>query len=181
MVDVSYQIVLSTLQTVGLLVGIFYYIMTIRINQRNQEISIKNQELTLESQRQALETRQAQLFMQLTTMTRTKEWLELMEHLNFKWSTFDEWSERIDNDVKAQHAWINLSYFYEQLGVLVREGYIDIRLVALYDTVGITAGWEYYREIISVFKKDYRRSGENWEYVYDELMKYLEEHPELKP
>ena len=30
MVDVSYQMVLSTLQTVGLLVGIFYYVMVPR-------------------------------------------------------------------------------------------------------------------------------------------------------
>ena len=42
--------VLSTLQTTGLLVGIFYYIVTLN----NQQ---KNQELTLIAQAQALETR----------------------------------------------------------------------------------------------------------------------------
>ena len=172
MVDVSYQMVLSTLQTVGLIVGIFYYVMTLQ-NTR------KNQELTLKSQQQALETRQAQFFMQVTTRTRTKEWLETMEYLNFEWSTFDEWDERIEKDVNAQHAWTMLVYFYEQLGVLVKEGYIDIRLVALYDTVGVRGDWEYYKELFSTYKKGYRRSGENWEYVYNELIKYLEEHPEL--
>ena len=50
--------ILSTLQTAGILVGIFYYIMVLRNQQKNQEISIK-------SQAQATETRQAQLFMQL--------------------------------------------------------------------------------------------------------------------
>ena len=51
MVDVRYQMVLSTLQTAGILVGIAYYIMTIRNQQKNQDMQ--------------LETRQAQLFMQI--------------------------------------------------------------------------------------------------------------------
>ena len=59
--------VLSTLQTVGILVGIFYYIMTIRTNQRNQDIAIRNQELTLE-------TRQAQLFMNIFNTFASKEY-----------------------------------------------------------------------------------------------------------
>ena len=64
--QVTFQILFQFLQTVGILVGVFYYIMTIRTNQRNQEISLKNQQLTLQSQEltrkaqeQALETRQA--------------------------------------------------------------------------------------------------------------------------
>jgi len=36
MVDVNYQMLLSTLQTVGLLIGIFYYIMTLRNAQKNR-------------------------------------------------------------------------------------------------------------------------------------------------
>jgi replicative DNA helicase len=46
MVEITYQMVLSTLQTIALIVGIYYYIMTIRANQRNQEISLKNQQLS---------------------------------------------------------------------------------------------------------------------------------------
>ena len=56
---------LSTLQTAGILVGIFYYLMVLRNQQKNQEMSLRNQELTLKSQALATETRQAQLFMQL--------------------------------------------------------------------------------------------------------------------
>ena len=65
MIEITYQMILSTLQTAGLLVGIFYYIMVLRNQQKNQEISLRNQELTLKSQALATETRQAQLFMQL--------------------------------------------------------------------------------------------------------------------
>lgn len=49
MAEITYQMVLSTIQTAELLVGIFYYIMTLRNQQKNQQLS--------------LETRQAQLFM----------------------------------------------------------------------------------------------------------------------
>jgi len=65
MVEITYQMVLSTLQTAGILVGIFYYLMVLRNQQKNQEMSLRNQELTLKSQDLATETRQAQLFMQL--------------------------------------------------------------------------------------------------------------------
>ena len=51
MAEITYQVVLSTLQTFGLLVGIFYYVMTLRNQQKNQQL--------------ALETRQAQLFMNI--------------------------------------------------------------------------------------------------------------------
>jgi uncharacterized membrane-anchored protein YhcB (DUF1043 family) len=50
--------VLSTLQTIALVVGIAYYLFIMRNSQRNQE-------LTLKAQEQALETRQTQLFMQI--------------------------------------------------------------------------------------------------------------------
>jgi hypothetical protein len=91
MVDLTYQMVLSTIQTVGILVGIIYYLTIMRNTQ-------KTRELTLKAQEQALETRQAQLFMQwynsfaATTMDFTsldvfrdshfrnaEEWLNLME------------------------------------------------------------------------------------------------------
>ena len=58
MVEITYQMMLSTLQTVGLLVGIAYYITIMRNAQ-------KTRELTLKSQEHATETRQAQLSMQL--------------------------------------------------------------------------------------------------------------------
>ena len=54
--QVTFQTIFQFLQTVGILVGVFYYVLTIRANQRNQELARKAQE-------QALETRQTQLFM----------------------------------------------------------------------------------------------------------------------
>ena len=49
----------------GVIAGFSYYVLTVRANQRNQEIAMKNQELMLKAQQQTVETRQAQLFMQV--------------------------------------------------------------------------------------------------------------------
>ena len=40
----------------GVLAGFSYYVMTVRSQQKNQEISQKNQELTIKSQDSATET-----------------------------------------------------------------------------------------------------------------------------
>ena len=56
--QVTFKTIFQFLQTAGILAGVFYYIMTIRTYQRNQEIGSRNQELTLE-------TKQAQLFMNI--------------------------------------------------------------------------------------------------------------------
>ena len=58
MVDVTYQMVLSTLQTAGILVGIVYYISIMRNQQRTRD-------LTLKAQEQTLRTRESQLFMNI--------------------------------------------------------------------------------------------------------------------
>ena len=51
MVEITYQMVLSTLQTIALVVGIIYYLIIMRNSQRTQQMQ--------------LDTRRAQLFTQL--------------------------------------------------------------------------------------------------------------------
>ena len=41
MVEITYQMVLSTLQTVGLLVGITYYLIIMRNSQRAQQLQLR--------------------------------------------------------------------------------------------------------------------------------------------
>jgi len=37
MVEITYQMVLSTIQTIGILIGIYYYIMTLRNQNRTRQ------------------------------------------------------------------------------------------------------------------------------------------------
>ena len=57
MAEITYQMVLSTLQTVGLLVGIFYYVTTMRNAQKTRELTLESQELSQKAQEQSLETK----------------------------------------------------------------------------------------------------------------------------
>ena len=50
----------------GVIAGFSYYVLTVRANQRNQELALKAQQLQLE-------TRQAQLLMQVYNKFDTKE------------------------------------------------------------------------------------------------------------
>ena len=72
--------------------------------------------------------------------------------------------------------------FFEGLGVLVKEGYIDIKLVALLMT-GLTRKWweGIYMSWIEEARKekDYPRFMSEAEYLYKELMKYVEQHSEI--
>jgi hypothetical protein len=181
----------------GILVGIFYYIMTIRTNQRNQEISLKNQELTLQSQEltrktqeQALETRQAQLFMNIYNQSfANREWLNAYNKvMSTHWDDYEAYITIADyrnpdsSDKEYLEAQGYVSSFYEGLGVFVKEGLVDIRMIALTMTYMTKSYWEKHAPVVYESRKrhDYPRMLSEFEYLYDELMKYLEEHPELK-
>ena len=81
MAEITYQMVLSTLQTAGLLVGIFYYILTLRNAQHTRELSLKAQE-------QAAETRKTQLLMQYTEKLSRPDIIEArVKFEKFDWVT----------------------------------------------------------------------------------------------
>lgn len=63
MVEIMYQMVLSTFQTIALIVGIAYYLFIMRNSQRNLQMQ--------------LETRRAQLFTQIYSDFRRPENLRL--------------------------------------------------------------------------------------------------------
>ena len=80
MVEVTYQMVLSTLQTAGILAGITYYIMTLQNTKKNQQLQ--------------LETRQAQLFMQVYREVCTPEWWKRQaETHKHDWSNYEKVEE----------------------------------------------------------------------------------------
>ena len=72
--------------------------------------------------------------------------------------------------------------WYEVLGVFVKAGYLDIRVVALM-WAGPTV--KFYENILEPILDemrvyyDYPRAQSEGEYLCKTLIKYLEEHPEL--
>ena len=182
MVEITYQMVLSTLQTIALIVGITYYLFIMRNSQRNQELTLQSQELARKAQEQAVETRQAQLFMQFMSPAATGDkpryYQEIME---WEWSDYDEFT-RIRSDPENKKSFSQISYYLESLGSYVRLGYIPIRLVAVTMSLWVTGFWNKFGSMIieERMRINTPRFLSETEHLYKELMKYIEEHPELK-
>jgi len=175
LVDLSeIQAVYYMVAATGVLVAAVYYIYNMRISQRNSALALKTQQ-------QTLETRQAQMFMNIYQQTATKEFSSAYNtFLSYEWKNFDEFRELCQKKEILDQFQI-LAMYWEGIGVLVREGFLPIRLVALLITGMTRSFWEKLNPI----KVDMRvnlgwvRWMSETEYLYDELLRYIREHPEL--
>lgn len=185
MVEITLPIVLQILQTAGILVGIIYYITIMRNQQRTRELTLKAHEHTLE-------TRQSQLFMNIYNQSFANPvFLNSVKTIHLASSqinSIEDFIEAYDyfnpNPAYPEflEAWNCVSSFYEGLGVFVKEGLIDIRLIALTMT-GITLSiWNVLEPYLNEVRErmDASRYASEWEYLVDELKMYIEEHPELE-
>jgi len=108
------------------------------------------------------------------------EWITM---LSTKMSGLDEYLQKRESDPKFKLLMDSSFSFYEALGVLVKEGYLSIRLVALM-WAGSTR--MFYENIVEPIIEEgivywsYPRLWSETVYVCRELIKYVEEHPELK-
>jgi hypothetical protein len=160
MIEITYQMVLSTLQTVGLLVGIFYYVTTLR-NQNK--------------------ARNTQLYMQIANKFGEQAQLEARNKYDlFDWLTAEDLIKDFGS-LEGRKTIGTLGCYYESLGILVKEKLLDIRIIALFMTGNVIAFWDKMKPFISEMREliGWERAFVETEYLYYELMKYLEEHPEL--
>jgi hypothetical protein len=183
MVEVTYQMVLSTIQTISLIVGIAYYMTISRKQQKTRERSLESQEQAREAQEDALETRKAQMFMQIYNESYNNDsFIDAYVRLaDFNINSYDEY-QKLMEDEDNKKASTKVAMFYEGVGVLVREGHISIRLFALLMT-GMTRSWweRLYKSYVEEGreKRNFKRWMSESEYLYNKMMKYHEEHPEL--
>jgi hypothetical protein len=173
MVDITYQMVLSTLQTVGLLVGIAYYLFIMRNAQ-------KTRELTLKAQEHATEARQAQLSMQLVNGWSQPHLVEARAfYQNFGTIDYDEYV-KLWQDSETEMQMRIWGCYCEGIGVLIRENYLDIKIVAGLMGGVVKSDWEKIRDHTYRMRVNMGnpRVWIEWEYLYHALMKYAEENPE---
>jgi len=174
MVEITLPIILQILQTAGILVGIVYYITIMRNSQRNQE-------LTLKAQEQAIETREAQLMMQLwNSYTEYRE--EAWFWRNIEYEDFDDFWERYGSDMSFWTKYGTILGWYENVGVLVKEGLLNMRLIALMYAGATRQFWEKFEPLMDGLREkfDYPRVYSETAYLCETLIQYMEEHPELK-
>jgi hypothetical protein len=171
---VSLQTVLTYLTLISVPVGVFYHIMTLRNTRKNQELQ--------------LETRQAQMFMQIYNQLNDAGLQNALQKvLPININNYKEFEELFSRDtaegLENLAALDRIVGYYEGVGVLVKEGLLDIKYVALLICGMTILLWEkwgpYAKDIRKYFGS--KRWASEWEYLYNELVEYLENHPELKP
>jgi hypothetical protein len=109
---------LEVIQTLGIVIAAFYYIMTIHNTNRNQMISIETQKI-------ALETRQASLFMELYKICTNSEF---MTH---QWENYDDFLKNYAPEVNPEvyNSIFSVMSFFEGVGVYLEQNLISIELV----------------------------------------------------
>jgi hypothetical protein len=166
MVEVTLTLVLQFIQTAGILVGIVYYITTLRLAQK---------------------AREAQVFLQFSNRIADDRFLEGLRNLQeIDSSTLVDFIlQEVTKDSPIRDQWINIWYIIrslEDLGGIVRGGFLSISIIAYTISGIIKMTWEKLVPHIDEFREESNniRWGSELEYLYEELMKYHEEHPELK-
>jgi len=157
MVEITYQMVLSTLQTLSLGVGVIYYIMTLQNTRRNQQIT--------------LETRQAQLFSSIMDRMDSVEWWTHYPTIRDapQDRTFDEWEEILQDPI-IDGGMGSILAFLNHVGWLVKKGLIDMETVE----ENIRAQVVRVHEHMTPYLEEYeRRTGRPQTYTH---LKYLYEH-----
>jgi hypothetical protein len=161
MVEITYQMVLSTLQTAGLLVGISYYILSLRNQNR---------------------ARKTQLYLQMINKFSEPDFIEALGKLNdLEWSTAEDFIEDWRTP-EGRMTIRTLGNWYEGLGVLVKENLLEMRVVALLVTGLVIQFWDKFIPVIDEVREalEWPRFYIEAEYLYDQLKTYIKEHPEIQ-
>jgi hypothetical protein len=163
---VSIEIFAIIISVLGLAASLFYYANTIR---------------------NATKARQAQVYVQLWNKFNSPEFFKrYFDLLNREWDDYDDWVEKYGKqrftDIEKYSEAVSLGTYFEGVGVLLKNGFIDIEPVV--DLLGTTIllYWDKMRPIM----KEYRvrnnspRAYLYAEYLYDKAKPILlEQHPEL--
>ena len=161
----------------GVIAGFSYYVLTVRNAQRTRE-------LTLRAQEQALDTRQAQLLMNLVNTVRSTDFRRHWHKLfRLEWNDYQDFQEQYEDDIETITAWTSVMRFYECVGVMVKNNLIDMSLIYSLLNNGTKMVWDRYEPLIRGDRERFQQYGTVWvnvEYLYNEVLRYEKQHPELK-
>ena len=165
MAEITYQMVLNTIQTVSLVVGIIYYITIMRNQQRTRETSLKLQEEAEKSRQREM------IFLRFQSFDKTYH-LAVGDVLDQEWGSTMEEFHAHSPESKANFNYVQVRF--NNLGVMLKNGMMDPDLFyQIFPTGNIIRFWEKMENIIL----DYRETtkdvtyNEGFEYLYNEARK----------
>ncbi len=165
MVEITYQMVLSTLQTIALVVGIAYYLFIMRNSQRAQQESEKARRNELVFQKfQNISLEYARTFNEVMLMR--------------DWKDAEEWEEKYgrENNVEAYSKWNYVIRHYTLAGVLLKQGADPDIIFELYPDGAVINLFELWEPIFEYLKSEKSWRLDNLEYLYSEAKKRRPEY-----
>ena len=159
--QITFQTMFQFLQTVSIMVGIAYYLMILKNQQKSQQLQ--------------LETRQAQLFMTVHDHFTNTSFHRQGNAIRFQWewSDFDDFIEKYGpkNNLEAWADLLSVFTAFESIGLLVRENLIDVDMVDELMSGLITRTWERIEPIIFEYRERFNwpQAGRSFEYLYNEM------------
>ena len=157
MVEITFSVVLQLLQTVGILVGIVYYLTTMSNSRKASKTQIVSR-----IREQISSTEIAQIFFDL---------------LEMEWKDFDDFTAKYDSTVDPENASKRMMVWgwYQELGYMIHEGLVDVDTV--YNLIGghnSLLCWTKFEPIILEQRKKFRDPSyfKFFEYFADEIKKY---------
>ena len=167
-------------QTIGVLVtgtsvtvAAIYYMFTLRMNMRTQQLALKAQE-------QNLGTRQAQLLLGLSQTWSSEQWQENYAKMDsWKLDSVDDYYA-IFKDPEKQSVHMSVFGSFETMGVLLHEDLIDIRILARMIGGFYRVMWEKWGPFIDESWKTMpnKRGWIEAKYFYDRLMEFAKQNPD---
>ena len=155
-IQTAYYMVAAT----GVLIAAVFYILNLRISQRNQK--------------ETLQTRQAQLLFSLQKdMTDYQGWLRYRELMYMKWDSYEDFENKYGSNNNPTSYAMRLAYWVwcNNLGMLLKRKLIDED--DTYDSFGsgFIMQWIEWEPIIKEQRRRYMGSNwmENWEYAADRM------------
>ena len=150
---VDYTALSIVVTGIGIIGAIVYYTLTLR---------------------NATKTRQAQLFMQIYNRFNTKEFVDQMNYLRFRWiiPQLEDLSEFMTSEEHQEDYNIVAStvYFFEGVGVLVSKGLIDVELVDDLMSGPLTHIYERMLPLMDSIRGVLGpQAGEWYEFLYDKV------------
>ena len=167
MVEVTLPIILQVVQTVGILVGIVYYITIMRNTQ-------KTQERTLLAQEDAEKARKRELII-LRSQSYTMEFAQAYTAVDKMddWTTIDEFVAKYGR-INNPEAFAQMNYIrnvFNSAGLLLKEKNVDPELLfQLYAPGSVISLWEKHLPHVEQVRELFNYPGlySGFEYLYNE-------------
>jgi hypothetical protein len=140
-IQAAYYMVAAT----GVLVAAGYYILNLKVSQKNQELMLK-------AQQQNTETRQIQILKELNAdISDTPDWMRHQNNMmNMKWTDYDDYISKYHSikDPEGSSYRYRVWRRFNQMGWMVKDGYVDVETFVKYVGDFPPQMWNKFRDVI---------------------------------